>query len=149
MKKILVPGGLVALLAACTTVSVPVPVTLGPFLPNLLPQSPPMVVPTSYTVTPEAAPVPLPDPAVIPAVAPNPSGNQPPLVLPGVVEPAPVAIPLPPQTSQNLDGVAERIFRNEMGSDDKRLISWNSQGNFVALGLGIWSGIRPTSAALC
>ena len=145
MKTIFIMGGATLLLAACTTVTVPVPVTLGPFLPNLLPQSPPIVTHTTYS--PAAVPV-LPDPAARtatpavltpPVLSPTVNG-QTPTAIPGVAAPAPIAIPLPANNTQNLSWVAERIYQNEMGGDERKLISWNNQDNFVALGLGnmVW-----------
>lgn len=53
---------------------------------------------------------------------------------------APQAINNGQPKAQDLNWLAQRIFRNQSNGDMKRLVRWNERGNFAAIGIGqfIW-----------
>lgn len=163
MKKTIILGAISGLCCACA--SIPVPVTPGLALPNLMPQitatrpipqadpfTAPLPPPTVVTNTPGfTAPVAVISPPVratpasysptpIPAI--NVVANKPATNPVNSVSPAnpvnPVnSVTTPPNGKvQNLSWLSTRILKNQTAGDPKKLITWNEKENFVALGIG-------------
>ncbi|PID50473.1 MAG: hypothetical protein CR991_01185 [Proteobacteria bacterium] len=153
MKKILMTVGGTALLCGCTAVPIAVtPPTLTPLRPQ--PQALPMVKHTAYvhpavatTQTPTAQPIPVPQPMVEivrpPELQPNIT-HRPTPIIPRTQRQAnlthTIAASSKLNTSNNLSWIAQRIYRNQVNGGNQSLLSWNSQDNFVSLGIGrfVW-----------
>nr|CAA6811871.1 MAG: Unknown protein [uncultured Thiotrichaceae bacterium] len=159
MKKFITLSSLSALLCACSTI--PVPVSPGLAIPNILPRNPVIAyVPQADPFLVQqpnieaARPVARTQPAV--AVSAMPAAYSPATAIPAAtsaisVHKAPVIpktiAPVNATTTiqnshqlQNLNWLSGRILKNQTGDNPKKLISWNEKGNFVALGIGhfIW-----------
>lgn len=145
MKKLSVLGTL-WVLTGCTVVPIPLNTAL---LPGLVPQSPPIhrglqteigrpVFSDPYAnatiVPPQISPT-APVGGTLPTTGTNTSSN--------LTPPAP-NLPINTTTtvasSQELNAIGERIFRNETEGDASKLLRWHSQGNFADLGIGhlVW-----------
>lgn len=116
--NMLVTGGVALLLSGCSGAPVAPSYVYSAFnpAPQYIPTQPNPIQPVAYTPKPSTQPNTQPKPPVI--------ANK----------------PKPQVSTQDIAWAARKIFINETGGKQDKLISWNENENFVSLGIGhfIW-----------
>ncbi|SKA82349.1 hypothetical protein SAMN02745130_02281 [Thiothrix eikelboomii] len=141
MKKLSVLGTLLVL-TGCTVVPIPLNTAL---LPGLVPQSPP----THRALQTEIGRPVFSNPYASATIVPPQLSPTAPVGSTAPTASTTISTPLPNlpiittgtvTSSQEMNAIGERIFRNETEGDARQLLRWHSQGNFADLGIGhlVW-----------